>query len=113
MSKAIVVLIGNNGTIISKHNGKNVTSEFVDKISDDNKPNLSSFFNKNKGFNMKKYLLIVNFYIQIFFLSNHFSSLATESYKTPYDFYRARQNKIKIKINTLMFYYILISIINF
>ncbi|MFZ9181483.1 MAG: hypothetical protein ACO201_06415 [Rickettsiales bacterium] len=50
MSKAIVVLIGNNGTIISKHDGKNVTSEFVEKISDDNKPNLNSFFNKNKHF---------------------------------------------------------------
>jgi len=50
MSKAIVVLIGNNGTIISKHNGKNVTSEFVEKISDENKQNLSSFFNKNKNF---------------------------------------------------------------
>jgi len=50
MSKAIVVLIGNNGTIISKHDGKNVTSEFIEKINDENKPNLNSFFNKNKNF---------------------------------------------------------------
>ena len=48
--KAIVVLIGNNGTIITKHTGNVITSEFFEKLTDENKPNLTSFFVKSKGF---------------------------------------------------------------
>ena len=46
-SKAIVVLIGNNGTIITKHTGNAVITEFVDKLTDENKPNLVNFFNNS------------------------------------------------------------------
>ena len=50
--KAIVVLIGNNGTIITKHTGNVIESEFVEKLTDENKPNLISFFAKAKGYSI-------------------------------------------------------------
>ena len=50
--KAIVVLIGNNGTIITKHTGNVITSEFFEKLTDENKPNLTSFFVKSKGYSI-------------------------------------------------------------
>jgi hypothetical protein len=49
-NKAIVVLIGNNGTILTKHTGNVIESEFVEKLTDENKPNLISFFAKAKGY---------------------------------------------------------------
>lgn len=49
-NKAIVVLIGNNGTIITKHTGNVVISDFVDKLTDENKSNVTSFFTKDKGY---------------------------------------------------------------
>jgi hypothetical protein len=49
-NKAIVVLIGNNGTIITKHTGNVITSEFFEKLTDENKPHLTSFFAKSKGY---------------------------------------------------------------
>jgi phosphatidylglycerophosphatase A len=55
-NKAIVVLIGNNGTIISKHTGNAVITEFVDKLTDENKPNLVNFFNNSKGY--KIYIML-------------------------------------------------------
>ncbi len=51
-NKAIVVLIGNNGTIITKHSGNAVTHEFVEKLTDENKPNLTSFFGNSKGYSI-------------------------------------------------------------
>jgi hypothetical protein len=50
--KAIVVLIGNNGTIVTKHTGNVIESEFVEKLTDENKPNLISFFAKAKGYSI-------------------------------------------------------------
>ena len=55
-NKAIVVLIGNNGTIITKHTGNAVISEFVDKLTDENKPNLTNFFSNSKGY--KIYIML-------------------------------------------------------
>jgi hypothetical protein len=49
-NKAIVVLIGNNGTIITKHGANTLSSEFVDKLTDENKPTLTSFFSNSKGY---------------------------------------------------------------
>jgi len=55
-NKAIVVLIGNNGTIISKHDGDGVSTEFIEKFTDEQKPNLTTFFTKNK--NHQVYILL-------------------------------------------------------
>ena len=55
-NQAIVVLIGNNGTIITKHTGNAVITEFVDKLTDENKPNLVNFFNNSKGY--KIYIML-------------------------------------------------------
>ena len=40
-NKAIVVLIGNNGAILTKHTGNVIESEFVEKLTDEN--NLTCF----------------------------------------------------------------------
>lgn len=50
-NKAIVILIGNNGTIISLHAGKkHETFDFIEKLNDENKPKILNFFNQNKRY---------------------------------------------------------------
>ena len=48
--KAIVVLIGNNGTILSKHDKNGITSEFVENFSEENKAKIDGFFKKSESY---------------------------------------------------------------
>lgn len=54
--RAIVVLIGNNGTLLSMHNEKDMITEFIDNFSDENKPKIDEFFKKYKSYNV--YILL-------------------------------------------------------
>jgi hypothetical protein len=55
-NKTIVVLIGNNGTLLLRRDKKSTTTEFVDNFSEENKPKIDSFFKGFSGYNI--YILL-------------------------------------------------------
>jgi hypothetical protein len=56
LTKAIVILIGNNGTILAYCNGKDIEHKFITSINDETKPELISFFKKHNS--QKIYILL-------------------------------------------------------
>ena len=53
---AIVVLIGNNGTLLSKHNENNIETEFIENFSEETKSKIEEFFKSAKNHNI--YILL-------------------------------------------------------